>query len=392
MNIKSSIKQLYHEILKYGNPYNMIKYKLIDHNTYIEYIINNKSIYTEKELLIGLFYTIKTMPNFIYEEKGLVEHFSEYPKIVKYIFLCKGISSTLEYNINIEDLIISDSVINEYYSKCVIEDKELLYMVFALKCEKMLLYLQRFMTGSEYTEYLIMTDKTDNLKEYCDTNMIMNRIEYLTEVAPNYYKMISSFYFYIIFEDVEMIQNISEDELPRIIKFFQKQLGIEGVKIDPKYYRFFTYPITYRIYLLGFNPLLEFPKEKEVKERYHKLQNTELNVFISEIIGNNNIEGNIANPQDSLFENPEEYLPFDRIDINENGKIYRFTRNEFDILLNKGYNFWTKQTITVSSVINIGIKNSVATYLRLPPAAPLEELFEKALNGCLLPYIEAEEE
>jgi len=387
-------KDLFHEIIKYGNPYNLIKYKLIDHNMYIEYIINNRYKYSEKQLLIALNYSIKTMPNYMYEGKGLIEYFIDYPKIVKYMYLCKGIKNEIDTNfvINIEDIIISDSVNNEYFAKIEVKDDELVFLIFSLYCEKKINYIRRVLPSNEYIEYLVMTDNTEILKkEEYDVNTILNRIEYLNKYAQNYYKLIASFYFYIIFESITVIQNINEDMLPKIIKYFPKQLGIEGIKIDPYYYRFFTYPITYRTYLLGFDPLLEYPSDEEIRERYLKLQSTNLNTFISDILCDNIIDDMIANPHDTLFENPEEYLPFDRVNVNENGKIYRFTRNEFDILLNKGCNFWTKQPLSISSYINLGIKINIAAYLQLPPAAPLEELFEKAINGCLIPEQEEQE-
>jgi hypothetical protein len=94
-------------------------------------------------------------------------------------------------------------------------------------------------------------------------------------------------------------------------------------------------------------------------------------------------EDKIANTEDTLFENPSEYVSLDRFEMEENGKIYQFTRPEFKKLYTDKKNFWTKQPLSYSDLYTLQIRNQLCKELNLPQSDTMKLLIEKGCKGCL---------
>ena len=73
----------------------------------------------------------------------------------------------------------------------------------------------------------------------------------------------------------------------------------------------------------------------------------------------------------------------DRFNIEENGKIYQFTRPEFKKLYSDKRNFWTKQPLSYSDLYSLQLRIQITHTLILPSSDTYKVLLEKACKGTL---------
>ena len=87
------------------------------------------------------------------------------------------------------------------------------------------------------------------------------------------------------------------------------------------------------------------------------------------------------NQENTLTEDPWTYSSVDRILINVDGKVYSFTRDEFEKLLETGKNFYTRTTLNRSIMEELKTRLKIAKDIHLPKAAPLSILLEQMMEN-----------
>jgi hypothetical protein len=180
-------------------------------------------------------------------------------------------------------------------------------------------------------------------------------------------------------------EKLDFDLLKRTAHCFPQQFT--DVDVSDEYQRIAIYPIGVRTYILGLSCFPKVPSKKTLDEALVTLSkmgvDDYVNMILSKQVYENHSEDKIANTEDTLFEKPENYVSLDRFDLEENGKIYQFTRPEFKKLFTDKKNFWTKQSISYSDLYSLQIRIQLCKELNLPPSEPLKILIEKGCKGCL---------
>lgn len=406
------MSDLYSFIIEKGNPYFAYSQSLINLKELINYLVTVKDKYHYLEVFPSITLILKNFGNDDLYINGhhLLGHYNDDP-LLKYYFLKGGAdipihknktnSTTLKEQLinktpSIEDLILADSLQEQDLIQYIYEntslDSELIKTVFL--CNNSCCLQLNASQDQNIIQMIIQTDNLSQLQNVVLSAEIINLIvDRLESLPSNKYKTcLVSQYFKIIFDDPKNIQLFDDDKVEQILSIFASHLGIQHLLDDIKqipysYCRFFFYPQSYQMYILGVNLLEVLPNEKQMIEIYKKFINLGVDDYIKYILDKSSLlefEGTNINPHDTMMENPENYLPFDRIDYVDNQKIYRFTRTEFSMMVKTGINMWTNKKLPYHILYSMATRLAVAETLKLPPSAPLEELFERALVGELV--------
>lgn len=266
------------------------------------------------------------------------------------------------------------------------EDKEFVKQLFRFRCSKIIGAVSRIckLSGSEMADNFINSDWIEKypsiLKNYVS---YISRCEFLLENAPLYFEK-----FYDYFQTqlsqltLESFEKLDLDLLKITRKCFPRQFS--NAEIDEKYIKITIYPLTVRAYILGLSCFPKIPQAKEIDEALHKLSEIGIEKYVKNVLPKVAYpEERIANLEDTLFEDPEDYTSIDKFEIEENGKIYRFTRPEFEKLFQDKKNFWTKTPLSYSDIYSLSLRINLCKSLNLPPSDTLKVLLEKACNGAL---------
>lgn len=93
-----------------------------------------------------------------------------------------------------------------------------------------------------------------------------------------------------------------------------------------------------------------------------------------------------SNTDDVIFENINNYSPFDIVSYRDGDYIYRFTRPEFDNLLKSKKNHWTNDWLPKAVLATILSRVSTAKELKLPESRPLIELLRRVEEDQLFTF------
>jgi hypothetical protein len=156
-----------------------------------------------------------------------------------------------------------------------------------------------------------------------------------------------------------------------------------NIDIPEPYLRLIIYPIPIRAYILGMDISYKIPSQKEIDQRLIELSKLGIDEYVKQTLSKNQPIQDPANIQDTLFENVHDYVLFDQLPIEENGKAYQFTRPEFQKLFTDRKNFWTKQIISFSDLYTIQVRNNICKTLNLPKSDTLINLLQKGCEGKL---------
>ena len=233
-------------------------------------------------------------------------------------------------------------------------------------------------------------DKYPNVKNHY--KRYIERADFLRINAPLYFqKLTETFQNQLGQMSLKDFEKLDLSLLKLTCKCFPEQFT--DLDLDERYTRICIYPLTIRAYILGFPCYPAFPEKKEVDDALLHLSKIGIKEYIELVLEKDKYSKElIANEHDTLYENPDDYHPMDRINILENGKMYRFTRPEFKKLKEDLDNFWTKTPLSYSNIYTLTLRIHMIEQLNFPPADTLAVMLEKACDGVLyqVPVLKSE--
>lgn len=408
-----SNQALIHQTVVYGNPFEAIELNLFSCSEYVDYLAEKGSNLPQERLYLGFCALMKNYPS-VYHYSSQGQHILTClprDKFLNRIFLLLGgspelpttkddLNNTLwsllfdEYSDFVSDVwseeiekawLICDKITPKLAKrKYVFEEQEFIKTLYEFRCEKV---LSKYKNTNTTLSYAIETDwfaRYPIVKNHY--RKFIHRIEFLQKVAPLYYEKMHEQILNLFSElTLREFENLDNELLKRTCSCFPDQFT--NVQIKEEFQKLCVYPIPIRAYILGLPIYPKIPSSKNVDIALSKLSEIGLDAYVEEFIKNQSrekySEDQIANTEDTLFEEPENYTDFDYLTIEENGKIYQFTRPEFAKLLSDKKNFWTKQPINFSDLYTLQIRINMAKVMNLPHPETLKVLIEKGCKGIL---------
>lgn len=411
----SSDKLLY-QTIHYGSPFEAMEFNLFSSQELIDYLATHASQIPKERLYLSFTALMKNYPSIYHYSNG--KHLLTYlpnDTIIQRIFIFMGGSPELA--ISKEDIsntlwsLIFDvysefmnDTWSEEYEKCMLlcnkitpklSKKELLFKdasfiqsLYAYRCDKIIAMLPIYDLAIEQSiKYSIETDwfeEYPNIDKYYES--YIQRVEYLKINAPEYFeKLREQFLTQLSSITLQDFEKIEYSLLMKTCECFPQQFS--DIDIPESYCRIKIYPIGIRSYILGLSCFPRIPSKKELDDALTTLSKMGIEEYVKMVLEKQNYpcipEEKIANGEDTLFENPSNYVSLDRFDIEENGKIYQFTRPEFKKLFTDRKNFWTKQPISYSDLYSLQVRIQLCKELNLPTSDTLKVLIEKGCKGCL---------
>lgn len=247
------------------------------------------------------------------------------------------------------------------------------------------------LTANDYNVDLVNSDWTAKFRYNKDlAKLVINRNLLLNKIAPNYYKYISYSYYYKVASKLykEKLLNIDKTDLVNFNNLFPGIIDVKILCYDDIGYKLSLLNNETAGYVLGFPIQTIIPNNKQIKEAINKLievgkekycehiKNYVNKLFIQELPFSNDEPIKYANTTDVMLEDINNYVPFDIVSYQIGTHIYRFTRAEFDKLLETKKNPWTNDWFPQSILTELTNRQSCANKLELPPARPLIEMLD----------------
>jgi hypothetical protein len=406
-----SQQELVHQAVVYGNPFEAIELNIFSCTEYVDYLSIRGNDLPKERLYLAFCALMKNYPSVYHYCQG--QHILSYltkDSFLNRIFLILGGSPELpigkednnslwsllfdEYSDFVSDawseeiekaMLLCDKITPKLAKRIMVfEDVDFIKTLYEYRCEKV---LSKYPKPSTFYYLSVDTDWFGRYpivkKHYAK---FIQRIEYLQKNAPLYYDKVHH-QFLSLFSELTLreFERLDNDLLKRTCSCFPDQFS--NLSIKDEFQKISIYPIPIRAYILGLSLYPKIPHVKEVDQALLKLSQLGIEKYVEDFIENQTREKypeeKIANSEDTLFETPENYSDFDCLNIEENGKIYQFTRPEFAKLLSDKKNFWTKQPIPFSDLYSIQVRINMAKVLNLPNPETIRVLIEKASKGTL---------
>jgi hypothetical protein len=404
------------QTIHYGNAFEAIESNLFSSQEFIDYLAKNANDIPKNKLYLSFTALMRLYPsNYHYcNGKHLLTYLSNDSFIYR-IFVIMGGSPELPLNKDdpsntlwslIFDLygeFIND-VWSEEHERCMLlcnkttnkiskkefifNDEEFIKTLYEYHCDKVITMLPSCgVMNKDLIQYTIDADWFDQypfVKKYY--NRYIERMVMLNQKASLYFdKLSEQFIYQLCSMSLRDFEKLDFELLKKTAHCFPQQFT--DVDVSEEYQRISIYPIGVRGYILGLSCFPKIPSKKIVDDALITLSKMGIDDYVKMILEKqeyeNATEDKIANNEDTLFEKPTNYVSLDRFDIEENGKIYQFTRPEFKKLFSDKKNFWTKQQISYSDLYSLQVRIQLCKELNLPSSDILKVLIEKACKGCL---------
>jgi hypothetical protein len=404
------------QTIEFGNPFEAIELNLFSCQEFIDYLAKNANEIPKDKLHLSFTALMRLFPSTYHYSSGkhLLSYFPS-DTFLHRIFVTMGGSPELPLNkedftntlwsliFDVYSEFINDTW-SEEHEKCMLlcnkitpklaknqlifKDEDFIKTLYLYHCDKVIPLVP--LCGVQSKHLIRYTIDADWFDQYPSIKIYykryVNRISMLHQNAPLYFeKMSEQFLYQLCSITLREFEKLDFELLKRTAHCFPQQFT--DVDVSENFQRIAIYPIGVRSYILGLSCFPKIPSKQKLDEALVKLSNMGIDAYVSELLSNQNYESppkdKIANEEDTLFENPENYVSLDRFDIEENGKIYQFTRPEFKKLASDKKNFWTKQPISYSDLYSLQVRNQICKELNLPPSEPLKVLIEKGCKGCL---------
>lgn len=249
-------------------------------------------------------------------------------------------------------------------------------------------YVEKLFPIDVLNEALIATDWCNKLK-YTDklSKLVLDRVQYLHSNYPIYYGSVGyKIYRKVVTKLVEenKLSLLTQDELIILNRLFRGIINPSLLTMSSFSYRISVMNNLVAGYILGF-PIHEFtPSPKHIEQALKIIEDKGREEYIALITSRcqeNNIyntsDYTFANDSDVTMEDPLDYSPFDVIYYEDGSHVYRFTRVEFDNLLEKKKNHWTNEWLPTSILESIRSRSIIANKIGLPSSCTMSELFDK---------------
>ena len=412
-----SIDKIISETIYHGNPFEAIELNFFSCQEYIDYLAKYSNDIPIQRLQLSFCALMRFYPSTYHYSNGkhLLTYFPKDSVIQRFYVIMGGspeLHVTKEDSNNTLWSLIFDvyiEFINDIWSeeieKCMLlcnkitpkllkkelifKDKDFLKDLHQYRCDKVLSMLPTCgIPTKEFEEYSIDYDWFDQypvsiLNYY---GKYIERIGFLKKEAPEYFqKMLEHFIQQLSSITLNEFEKIDFPLLMKTCEYFPQQFS--NIEVAEPYRRISIYPIGIRSYVLGLSCFPKMPSAKQLDDALISLATLGIDNYVNLILSKQQLETYstelIANEKDTLFETPEDYVSLDRLNIEENGKIYQFTRPEFKKLYSDKKNFWTKQPLSYSDLYTLQLRIQLCKTLNLPTPDTLKVLIEKACKGCL---------
>lgn len=236
---------------------------------------------------------------------------------------------------------------------------------------------------SEWLEHL-------NLDNFVPV-LIIKRIKFLKQNAPLYFDLVKEKYrklFEMLFEE-HLLDRLSVNSLKYLHNEFPEILNENIFECTPARRKLTLMPTIISGYILGFPIQSIIPLETQIKDAITLYENLGV-VKYSEYIKTTCTQTSRANSTpfdteeivfsnetDFLLENIDSYVPFDIVSFRSGKFIYRFTRPEFEKIIESRKNPWTNEDLPIPIIHAIVSRVNTAKELNLPPPMTVKDMFDR---------------
>lgn len=234
---------------------------------------------------------------------------------------------------------------------------------------------------SDWIEYLILNDYVPVL--------VIKRIKCLKQNAPLYYELVKPRYlelFKTLFQK-HLLGRLKINGLKYLDMEFQGILDKNILAHTTASRKLILMPTILAGYILGFPIQNIIPTETQIKEAtalFEKLGSEQYSVNIREYIHEtyinkspfDNEEIVLSNDTDVLLEDIDLYSPFDIVSFQCGKYMYRFTRPEFEKIIQNEKNPWTNEDLPKSIINSIASRVKTAEQLAFPKSMTIKDLLD----------------
>lgn len=227
--------------------------------------------------------------------------------------------------------------------------------------------------------------------------LILKRVSKLQEEAPIYYAGVAYKAYHSVaikLNKEKLLTQLSRDELVMFDSFFPEIIDRKILGYNDLAYKIALLGNDVAGYVLGFPIQNMIPNEEQIHtaiqyltehgvEAYAKLISDYIESSYLPILPFPASNPIYANDQDVMMEDHNNYAPFDVVAYRTGNHIYRFTRAEFDNLIETKKNPWTGEWLPPSILSSIEARAKSAKELGLPPARSLIEMLDRVEKGSL---------
>lgn len=253
-------------------------------------------------------------------------------------------------------------------------------------------------TANEINIGLVEADWIGKLR-YNDElpKLILRRVARLHEEAPIYYAGVAYKAYHNVAVKInkdKLFTQLTRDELATFDSFFPEIIDRKILGYTHLAYKIALLGNDVAGYVLGFPVQNMIPSEEQIHSAIQYLTENGAEAyskFISQYIETTYLpsspfptgDATYSNDQDVMMEDHNNYVPFDVIAYRVGNHIYRFTRPEFDKLVESKKNHWTNEWLPPTVLSSIKSRAEACKELGLPPARPLIEMLERIEKGSL---------
>lgn len=229
-------------------------------------------------------------------------------------------------------------------------------------------------------------------------NLILQRVAKLQEQAPVYYAEVA-FQAYnkvaVKLNKDKLLTRLTRDELITFNTFFPGIVDTRILGYSPLAYKIALLGNDVAGYVLGFpiqnmipgetqiHQAVTFLTEKGADDYAAFIRDYVVKTYIPVLPFPEEAPPIFPNDTDVMFENIDNYAPFDIIACQIGPHIHRFTRGEVDQLLETKRNHWNKEWLPPTVLATLSARQKAAKELGLPPARPLREMLDRVEKGTL---------
>lgn len=257
----------------------------------------------------------------------------------------------------------------------------------------------RDLSGHEINVCLIEADWAERLR-YNDTlaGLIVRRAIKLQEVAPHYYANVAYQTYYQIAVKLnkdKLLTKLSRDELHMFNTFFPNIIDTRILEYNNLSYNIALLTNDVAGYVLGFPIQNMIPDDEQIHQalaeltsigvdRYaERIKNYVSKTYIPHLPFYQTKETIYPNSTDVLFEDIDNYSPFDIISCQIGPHIHRFSRAEANKLLESKKNPWNGEWLPPTVLSTFSARVNASKELGLPPARTVREMLDRVESGTL---------
>lgn len=229
--------------------------------------------------------------------------------------------------------------------------------------------------------------------------IIISRALELQQTAPIYYVHVAYKEYYNVAVKLykeKLLYNLDKETLQTFNKLFPNIIDQRILNYNNLCSKIALMKNNLAGYLLGFPIQNLHPSDEQIHDTIKVLMELGIDNFVEQVkkytrevylpslTFQTNNEVKISNDTDVLMEPIENYVPFDIVVFQTGEYVYRFTRVEFNKLLESKKNPWTNEPLPKEILLTMKLRNKIAEEINLPEPKTHLELLKSLQEGSLL--------